>query len=134
MVSLRIAPVLALQAALVAVAALLAFAVGLRDSTDEARELAFMTLVIAHLVAVFNFRSLQRPLKQIGLLTNRALLAAVVTAMALQFLPFYLGPLNGPFHVSPLSLGEWGLVLTFALVAFVPVELMKLARLRRERR
>jgi Ca2+-transporting ATPase len=128
MVSGRVAPTLVLQAALIAFAAFVAFAVGLRSGIDEARELGFMTLVFAHLLAAFNFRSLQRPLTSVGSLTNRVLLAAVGGAVVVQLLPFYLRPLNSPFHVSPLSLTQWVLVLVLALTAFLPVELMKTAR------
>ena len=132
--SVRIAPMVSFQAVLIATAAGIAFAIGMRDDVDAARELAFMTLVVAHVLAVLNFRSLRRPVGEIGILTNPVLTAAFVVAIVVQLIPFYLPALNDPFNVTPLLVREWGLVMALALIAFVPVELTKFARAVAERR
>lgn len=127
-----VVPLLLFQAVCIAIPALIAFWYGLsRYGSEEGRELAFITIALAQLFAALNFRSTRLPLVRIGLAGNPSLLAAVAAALGLQLLPFYLPFLNDVFGVSPLSAADWLFVLPLATIAFWPLELAKLARLRR---
>jgi Ca2+-transporting ATPase len=120
---------LVLQAALVAAPTLAAFAYGAAsDGVKEGRELAFMTLVVAHLFAALNFRSISVPFFRMNIFSNPQLLVALAVAFAMQLLPFYLPPLNDVFDVSPLSVWEWALIAPLASVSFLGIELFKLLR------
>jgi Ca2+-transporting ATPase len=123
------AALLLLQAALVAGPTLGAFAYGAAsDGVKEGRELAFMTLVVAHLFAALNYRSISMPFFKMSILSNPQLLVALAAAFALQLLPFYFPPLNDVFDVSPLGLWEWALLLPLASVSFFGIEAFKFLR------
>jgi Ca2+-transporting ATPase len=123
------ASLLLLQAALVAGPTLGAFAYGAAsDGVKEGRELAFMTLVVAHLFAALNYRSISMPFFRMSILSNPQLLVALAAAFALQLLPFYFPPLNDVFDVSPLGLWEWALLLPLASVSFFGIEAFKFLR------
>jgi magnesium-transporting ATPase (P-type) len=114
---------------LVAIPALAAYAYGATSGgVEEGRELAFMTLVVAHLFAALNYRSISVPLVRMNVFSNPQLLVALTAAFAIQLLPFYLRPLNDVFDVSPLSPLEWALVVPLASVAFLGVETFKVLR------
>jgi Ca2+-transporting ATPase len=123
------AALLLLQAALVAGPTLGAFAYGAAsDGVKEGRELAFMTLVVAHLFAALNYRSISMPFFRMSILSNPQLLVALAAAFALQLLPFYFPPLNDVFDVSPLGLWEWALLLPLASISFFGIEAFKFLR------
>ena len=123
------ASLLFLQAALVAIPALAAFAYGMTaDGVEEGRELAFMTLVVAHLFAALNYRSISVPFFRMSIFSNPQLLVALAAAFALQLAPFYFPPLNDVFDVSPLGLWEWALLLPLASVSFLGIEAFKVLR------
>jgi Ca2+-transporting ATPase len=123
------ATLLLLQAALVAGPTLGAFAYGAAsDGVKEGRELAFMTLVVAHLFAALNYRSISMPFFRMSIFSNPQLLVALAAAFALQLAPFYLPPLNDVFDVSPLDLWEWAVIVPLASVAFLGIEAFKVLR------
>lgn len=124
---------LLLQAALVAVPTLAAFSYGSAvDGVREGRELAFMTLVVAHLFAALNYRSISVPFFRMNIFSNPQLLVALAAAFGLQLAPFYLPPLNDVFDVSPLDLWEWAVLIPLASVSFLGIEAFKVLRGGRE--
>jgi Ca2+-transporting ATPase len=77
------------------------------DGTIEhARTLAFHTLVLFSLFAVFGARSDDTSAAR-DLFANRWLWVAVVLALALQFAVLYAPPLQRAFNTVPLSLRDW---------------------------
>jgi Ca2+-transporting ATPase len=131
LLDLNAAALLLLQSALVGAPALAAFAYGsASDGVEKGRELAFMTLVVAHLFAALNYRSITTPFFRMSILSNPQLLVALAGAFALQLLPFYFPPLNDVFDVSPLALWEWALVVPLASVSFFGLEVYKILRRR----
>jgi magnesium-transporting ATPase (P-type) len=84
---------------------------GLIESTgdiDEARTMAFTTLVIAQLFNCFNARS-DRTSAFHHMFTNPLLWAAIALSLALQVAVVHLGPLNRAFDTQPLGLAEWAI-------------------------
>jgi uncharacterized membrane protein YozB (DUF420 family) len=61
-----------------------------------------------------------------GFFRNRALLLAIFSSIALHALILYQPFLASVFHVSPLSLPDWILIIVISLSVFFVVELIKL--------
>ena len=95
------------------------------DGLDQSRTAAFTVLVIAHLVHAFNCRSNRRSLFALGLLTNKALLAATAGSILLQAL-ILLSPWTHPlFGVTPLDPVHWVLVAGLGVTHLLAMELWK---------
>jgi Ca2+-transporting ATPase len=101
--------------ALICLATLLVYRVGLRESVEVGRTMAFMTLVLLEIVRLQMVRAPYR----LGLFTNRWLLAAIIISLALQLLIVYT-PLGAFFGTVPLAGVHWlpmGVALAAVLVA-----------------
>jgi Ca2+-transporting ATPase len=95
--------------ALICLATLLVYRVGLRESVEIGRSMAFITLVLLEIVRLQMVRSPYR----LGLFTNRWLLAAIAVSLALQLVIVYT-PLGAFFGTVPLESAHW-LYMGFAL-------------------
>ncbi len=107
--------------------------VGGSGSIDEARTMAFTTLVLAQLFNCFNARS-DRTSAFHRLFTNRLLWGAVALSALLQVAVVQLPFLNDPFGTAPLGLEEWLICLGLASVVLLADEAKKLLERRLERR
>ena len=87
---------------LMCVATLIMFVVGLRESTEVARTMAFMTLVLLEIVRLHMIRAAYRT----PAFSNRWLTAAVLVSMALQLSVIYT-PLGRLFQTVPLGGLHW---------------------------
>jgi|LSQX01.3.fsa_nt_gb Ca2+-transporting ATPase len=85
----------------------------------EARTLAFVTLIVTQLVYVFDCRSEDRQVWQTGILSNLWMAAAVFSSFCLLLLVLYHPLLAAVFETTPLSAGQWLLVITASLVPFL---------------
>ncbi len=105
------------------------------DGSDPVRTqtVTFTTIVFFELFLVFAIRSPRQTIWQIGFLTNRKLIYAVLLSMALQVMVIYVPPFQTPFHTEPLTAWDWVRTLVISLSAFLIVELLKWARQRRAR-
>ena len=92
--------------------------------------MAFSIVAYSQLLYAFAFRSRRRTLPEIGLFSNRPLLAAVVIASALQFLIVEVPFVRPLFGVEQSVGGDWWVV---AVLALSPVTLLELAKLARRR-
>jgi len=97
-----------------------------RMPIEEARTLAFCTMVAFEWFRAFNARSDERTLLSLGLFSNRVLLASIAVAIVLQLGAIYLPIGQAAFRSVPLSLAEWGMVLGAAGALFLVEELRKL--------
>jgi Ca2+-transporting ATPase len=106
--------------------------VGGSGNIDEARTMAFTTLVLAQLYNCFNARS-DRTSAFHHLFTNRWLWGAIALSLALQIAVVQLPFLNEAFGTTPLSLVDWLICVALASVVLWAVEAKKLVerRLRR---
>jgi P-type Ca2+ transporter type 2C len=108
--------------------------VGGSGGIDEARTMAFTTLVLAQLFNCFNARS-ERESAFHGLFANRWLWAAIALSVVLQVAVVQLAVLNDAFETTPLSLEEWLICAGLASAVLWTSELRKLlANLWRSRR
>lgn len=87
-----------------------AFALGRGAGLDTARTMAFVTLVIAQLVYVFDCRSEQLTVWQVSIFSNVWLLAAVFSSLLLLALVLYHPGLTAVFVTTPLSAKQWLLI------------------------
>ena len=99
---------------------------------DEARTMAFTTLVLAQLFNCFNARS-DRTSAFHHLFTNRWLWGAIALSLVLQVAVVQLTFLNKAFGTSPLSVGDWMVCVALASAVLWADEAKKLVerRLRR---
>jgi Ca2+-transporting ATPase len=94
----------------------------------------FTTLTLSQMAHVLAIRSERKSLFQIGLLSNKALLGAVVLTVVLQICLIYVPFLEKVFHTSPLSAVDLGISLLLSAAVFGAVELEKFLRRFREPR
>ena len=97
---------------------------------DEARTLAFTTLVFYQLCNAFNARSESRSAFS-RLFTNRWIWLAVASSALLQALVIYVPFLQVAFGTVPLTLGEWLVCFAVSSTVIWPIELWKLIQRRR---
>ena len=103
--------------------------VGGSGSVDEARTMAFTTLVLAQLFNCFNARS-DRTSAFRRLFTNRWLWGAIALSALLQVAVVQLPFLNDAFNTTPLGVDEWLICLGLASVVLWADEAKKLVERR----
>jgi Ca2+-transporting ATPase len=90
----------------------------------------FTTLTLAQMGNALATRSDQDTLWQIGLFSNKTMLASVILTFALQLAVIYLPFLNQAFSTTPLSLRDLLISLAFSVIVLLAVELFKWIRQR----
>jgi len=90
------------------------------------RTMLFTTLVFSQMTLGMAERSRHSSLFQIGLLSNRYMLFAVLLTFCLQLAVVYLPFLQGFFSTVPLSPAQIGICLGLSLIMLLAVELEKL--------
>ncbi|MFO0684448.1 MAG: cation-translocating P-type ATPase [Sandaracinus sp.] len=123
---------IALVGALHASVSLGAFAWALSHgrSTEHARALAFLALVVSEVLYAFTARSRTRTLFQLGLFGNRPLFAVVVTTLALQAVVSFVPVVRDAFGIGAVEPMEALELLPLTLVPTTCVEIAKLVRAR----
>ena len=109
---------------------------GMIDGTaglDEARTVAFTTLVLAQLWNCFNARSGHASFVA-HLFTNPLLWGAIALSLLLQVAVVHLPLLNDAFDTEPLSPGQWAVCGALGGAVLVVGELHKVLLRRRARR
>jgi len=96
-----------------------------RMSLDEARTLAFCTLVAFEWFRAFNARSDHQTVFKLGFLRNPYLVGAISLAILLQIAVVYLPFLQVAFHTVSLSIDQWGIAVLAGGSLFVVEELRK---------
>jgi P-type Ca2+ transporter type 2C len=119
------------QGLLLAGVTLAAFAVGMAwygvegTGLRHAVTISFMTLALAQTFHAFNARSQMDSAFNKRLFTNKWLWGAVALCVMLQLAAVYVPFLQTILRTVPLSLSDWGLVLSFSLLPIVVVEFVK---------
>ena len=110
---------------LIACATMASYYVGLTAGGDGlAMTLAFATLTLARLFHGFNCRG-EKPIWILGLLTNKASLAAFAAGVVLLAAVLLIPGLTGLFQVSAFTGAQLGLVALFALLPTVLIQIYK---------
>jgi Ca2+-transporting ATPase len=95
-------------------------------SIEEARTMAFCTMVTFEWFRAFNARSDEYTVFKLGLFRNRWLVAAISLAIMLQLAVIYLPFFQTVFKTVPLSPERWGIVILAGGTLFTVEELRKL--------
>jgi Ca2+-transporting ATPase len=97
-------------------------------TVERARVMAFSTTIFAQNVHAFNVRSNRYSVFQLGLFSNRWLVAAfgavILTELAVIYVPFF----QPIFKTMPLTVQDWAIVIGLGIVPLVIVEIVKLIR------
>ena len=118
--SLGIGGLIALQALLV-----LNWALDRNLSIEKLQTMIFTLVVFSEMFNAFNWRSDRYSIFSLGLFTNKPLVYAVLTTIVLQLVVIYVPFFQTAFRTVPLSLFEWGVVLSLASTTLISMELVK---------
>ncbi|MBI4149987.1 calcium-transporting P-type ATPase, PMR1-type [Candidatus Woesearchaeota archaeon] len=113
---------------LVALGILLVFSWFTGENLVKAQTMAFTIMVFFELFQAISCRSITKPVFKVGLLSNRWLLLAITSSIALHLAILYVPFFHDIFGVTPLSVSEWGIVLALASIGFIMLELQKVVR------
>ena len=97
-----------------------------RMSIEEARTVAFGTMVIFEWSRAFNARSDEHSVFRIGIFKNRWLVLSISVAVLLQLAVIYLPPLQTAFQTVPLGIDKWGIIVLAGGSLFAIEELRKI--------
>ena len=96
-----------------------------RMSLAQAQTLAFTSMVSFEWFRVFNARSDERTVFNLGLFRNRPLLLGIGVAILLQIGVIYLPPLQIAFRTVPLEPWHWGIAIAAGAFLFTAEEVRK---------
>ena len=96
-----------------------------RMAIEEARTLAFTSMVSFEWFRAFNARSDEQTVFKLGLFRNRWLLLGISIGVLLQLAVIYLPPLQTAFSTVPLKAWQWGVALGAGAMLFTIEELRK---------
>jgi len=96
-----------------------------RVGLEEARTMAFCTLVAFEWSRAFNARSDEYTVWKLGIFRNRYLLASFAVAFSLQMIVVYAPFMQGAFGTVPIGAGQWGIAIGVAGTLFLAEELRK---------
>lgn len=112
------------EGALIAIASIVAYHIGLNQSTTMASTMAFATLTLARLFHGFNCRG-KKMIFRLGLFTNKWSIAAFLAGVGLLGIVLWVPVLSGVFEVSVLTIAQAGMI---ALLAVVPTLCIQVTR------
>lgn len=115
------------QGAVIGIATLVAFYIGLKDSAYVAMTMAFATLCMARLWHGFNSRGKQSIFK-LGLFTNMYTVGAFLVGTVLLFAILLLPFLRKAFSIAVLTGTQIGLILILAFAPTVVIQIVKAFR------
>ena len=110
------------------VATTLLFSIYYPNDLEKARTIALTTAVFCEMFVVLSCRS-DRPLKEIGLLSNKLLIYAVLSTIALQLLAIY-SPLALIFGFKALSFIDLGIIFLASFPILILFETLKIFKIK----
>jgi Ca2+-transporting ATPase len=114
------------MALLIGLGAFLIFSWGSQHlNIEEARTLAFCSIVAFEWLMAFSARSDEYTVFKLGVFRNRALIFSIGLAVLLQIAVVYVPFLQAAFGTFPLTLRDWGIVVLAAGSLFALEELRK---------
>lgn len=92
---------------------------------QDALTMAYITLGFLQLVHAFNCKSLTASVFSKQIFANKFFNWAILTSALLLAATIFIPQFNALFHVSPLNLSQWGVVLLAGALLIIIVELVK---------
>ncbi len=96
-----------------------------RVSLDEARTIAFCSMVAFEWFRAFNARSDEHTLFRLGIFRNRWLVVSILIAIMLQLAVIYVPFLQVAFNTVPLGIDKWGIAILAGGSLFAIEEIRK---------
>ena len=100
------------------------------DNIEEARTIAFTTLITAELLRSYSTRSQTHTIFEIGLFSNMSLVYGTLFSFALTLAVIYIPFLQPIFDTFPMGFADWRIVLTFAFVPLIVGEIFKFVKVK----
>jgi Ca2+-transporting ATPase len=92
----------------------------------EAQTMVLCTMVLFELFTVLACRSEIHSFFKLGPLSNKWLIYAGLSSLAMLMCVLYIPALNGPFHVVHMGAEDWRWIVPISISGFVIVEIVKL--------
>ncbi len=92
-----------------------------------AQTMAFTTLVMFQMFNVLNSKSEKKSLFEVGVFSNKYLIGAIVSSVALQLAILYT-PLNQVFDTVSITLQDWAIILVASASIIVLMEIYKITK------
>ncbi len=92
---------------------------------EQARAVAVNAVVMVEIFYLFNCRSLSKSMFQIGVFSNRWVIAGVVGMLLLQLLFTYSPFMNKILGSAPIDMSDWEWILGLGLISYLIVEVEK---------
>jgi len=103
---------------LIGLVTLLAFMFAYKNNPNQleyAQTVAFITLVLAQLIHVFDCRS-EKSILSRNPFGNKYLVWAVLLSLIMVLVVIYYPPLQPIFHTVPIAVGDWWMIIGFSAV------------------
>jgi len=97
----------------------------IQNNNPNGQTMAFSVLCFSQLGHVMAIRSSRQSIFEIGILSNKPMVLALISTMSLQLLIIYVPFLNPVFKTNPLSFKELCITLAASSIVFWAVELEK---------
>jgi Ca2+-transporting ATPase len=95
-------------------------------SIEEARTVAFCSMVVFEWFVAFNARSDEYTFFRLGILSNRWLMYALLLAILLQLAVVYVPFLQVAFRTVPIGIDKWGIAILPGAAVFILETIRKL--------
>lgn len=95
------------------------------DALTHAQTMAFITLSVSQLFHSLNLRSRRKSIFQVGLFSNKLLIAAIVVGIFIQALLVYVPFFHDVFGIYVISAKDWAFVIGVSLIPIVINEIYK---------
>ncbi len=105
------------------------------NTVENARTMAFMTLVMCQLFFSLAVRNHSKSIFQIGIFSNKYLVGAIILGVLLQLIVISVPFMQRAFHLQMLDLEGWIIAISLGLVPLLINEIVKIfirARIKRE--
>ncbi|HEA84361.1 MAG TPA: HAD family hydrolase [Candidatus Wildermuthbacteria bacterium] len=92
---------------------------------EHIQTIIFIALGLDSIFYVFACKSLRKNIWEYNIFSNKFLTGSVILGIFLLLLPIYLPVLQNVFHTVPLSLLDWGVLVTLAIINLLLIEATK---------
>ncbi len=97
-----------------------------QNTIEYARTMAFMVLVVGQLVYSLAFRNERKSIFSTGIFSNKYLVAAILTGLALQLVVIGIPAIKSAFHLQMPDIRAWGIIFALGFTPLVLNEFFKI--------
>jgi len=96
------------------------------DVLTYARTMAFVVLAASQLFYSLAMRNATKSIFTLGFFSNKYLIGAIIVGLLLQLMVISVPFLSSAFKLQMLSLRDWGIVLSLAVIPLILKEIYKI--------